>query len=176
MVLLLGDKKEAHQKTGCRPATIDATLVSRLEHVFGRTRFATRARFQQKGGGRQHEIAVEYTGGGGNVDPEMVVRIDGAEAIYVKHLQWKFRGNECVTVGRARVDVYWDVHDWLFHPAGAGAGAGGLRHAVFIFKPVSFLTSSSSMPLSSSSTSSTAAAASGGGGAFCLFLNAWKLD
>lgn len=171
MVLLLGDKKEAHQKTGFRPpATIDATLVSRREHVFGRTRFATRARFQQKGGGRQHEIAVEYTGGGdGNVDPEMVVRIDGAEAIYVKHLQWKFRGNECVTVGRARVDVYWDVHDWLFHPAGAGSGAGGLRHAVFIFKPVSFLTSTSSMPLSSSSSSSAA-------GAFCLFLNAWKLD
>ncbi|KAG6524187.1 uncharacterized protein LOC122049170 [Zingiber officinale] len=170
VVLLLGDEKEAHQKTGCRPATIDATLVSRWEHVFGRTRFATRARFQQKGGGRQHEIAVEYTGGGrGNADPEMVVKIDGAESIHVKRLQWKFRGNECVTIGRARVDVYWDVHDWLFHPA----GAGGLRHAVFIFKPVSFLTSSSSMPLSSSSTSTSTSA---GAGAFCLFLHAWKLD
>lgn len=173
VVLLLGDnKKEAYRKTGCRPATIDATLVSRKEHVFGRTRFVTRARFQDKD--RPHEIAIEYSsssGGcsiGGNIDPEMVVKIDGSVAIHVKHLQWKFRGNECITVSRARVEVYWDVHDWLFSP--------GLRHAMFIFKPIALL--SSSMPLSSSSSSTVDKhiALMTGSSGFCLFLYAWKLD
>ncbi|WOL02453.1 hypothetical protein Cni_G11172 [Canna indica] len=170
VALLLGDgKREAYRKTGCRPASIDAALLSREEHVFGRAgRFATRARFQEKGG-RPHEVAIEYSSSssgcsiGGNIDPEMVIKIDGAVAVHVKHLQWKFRGNECITVSRARVEVYWDVHDWLFSP--------GLSHAMFIFKPISLLTSSS-MPLSSSDHHNIAAGSSG----FSLFLYAWKLD
>ncbi|KAJ4712432.1 Plant protein of unknown function (DUF868) [Melia azedarach] len=136
VALLLGDlKKEAYRKTGCRPALIDPVLVSRKEHIFGKKKFSTRVKFHEKG--RLHEISIECKNRSGNtangnsssgVEPEMEIRIDGHLVIHVKHLQWKFRGNESIHVNKARVEVYWDVHDWLFSP--------GLRHALFIFKPI----------------------------------------
>ncbi|XLR07732.1 hypothetical protein S83_035670 [Arachis hypogaea] len=110
----------------------------------------------------------------------MEIRIDGHLVIHVKHLQWKFRGNESIHLSKMRVEVYWDVHDWLFSP--------GLKHALFIFKPAfsssSVSMSSSSTPLSSSSssssppltrTSSVEGFSVGGSSEFCLFLYAWKV-
>ncbi|CAK9140764.1 unnamed protein product [Ilex paraguariensis] len=190
VVLLLGDlKKDAYRKTRCRPALIDPLLVSRREHIFGKKKYSTRVKFHEKG--RFHEISIECKNrinNGGNLsngdslrgaDPEMEIRIDGQLVIHVKHLQWKFRGNECVHVNKVRVEVYWDVHDWLFSP--------GLRHALFIFKPtllsispssVSNLSSPplSSTPLSSQTGSSSSAEGfnSSGSSEFCLFLYAWK--
>ncbi|GAB4860636.1 hypothetical protein Ancab_035798 [Ancistrocladus abbreviatus] len=193
VALLLGDlKKDAYKRTGCRPALIDPILVSKKEHIFGKKKFVTRAKLHGKG--RMHEISIEcenkWGQNGSNVnhenDPEMGVRIDGHLAIHVKHLQWKFRGNECIHVNRLRLEVYWDVHDWLFSP--------GLRHALFIFKPVGTSLASpspspsplslSSSPLSLSSTLSSQtgcsiSAAEGFNGAagpseFCLFIYAWK--
>ncbi|KAK2997828.1 hypothetical protein RJ639_025555 [Escallonia herrerae] len=183
VVLLLGDlKKDAYRKTGCRPSLIDPILVSRKEHVFGKKKFLTRVKFHEKG--RLHEISIECKNRGGNngVDPEMEIRIDGHLVIHIKHLQWKFRGNESIHLNKVRIEVYWDVHDWLFSP--------GLRHALFIFKPTLTLTSPSSIstsspPLSSSLTSTpmssqTGSSSSlegfnaGGSSEFCLFLYAWK--
>ena len=134
VVLLLGDlKKEAYKKTGSRPSLIDPILVSRKEHVFGKKKFSTRAKFHEKG--RLHEISIECRNRAVNcgnfpsgVEPEMEIKLDGHLLIHVKHLQWKFRGNESIHVNKLRVEVYWDVHDWLFSP--------GLRHALFIFKPI----------------------------------------
>lgn len=206
VVLLLGDlKKDAYRKTGCRPALIDPILVSKKEHIFGKKKFSTKAKFYEKG--RFHDISIECknrsNNGNGNgngnscsggVDPEMEIRIDGHLVIHVKHLQWKFRGNESIHVNKLRVEVYWDVHDWLFSP--------GLRHALFIFKPLltSSSSSSSTSPTTTPTTSSltstttpltsqtgsydTAVAAAGaaeglnGGGTseFCLFLYAWKVE
>ncbi|GAV65141.1 DUF868 domain-containing protein [Cephalotus follicularis] len=195
VVLLLGDlKKDAYRKTGCRPALIDPILVSRKEHIFGKKRFSTRVKFHEKG--RSHEISIECrnkgTGGGnmmnGNygVEPEMEIKIDGHLVVNVKRLQWKFRGNESIYIKKLRVEVYWDVHDWLFSP--------GLRHALFIFKPnisstsLSSLstTSSSSPPLSSltstplSSQAESANSLEGinasGSCEFSLFLYAWKVE
>ncbi|KAF7806024.1 putative protein phosphatase 2c [Senna tora] len=190
VVLLLGDlKNEAYKRTGCRPALIDPILVSKREHIFGKKKFCTRAKFHEKG--RCHEISIECknrgSGGGSTknngdlangVQPEMEIRIDGHLAIHVKHLQWKFRGNESIHLNKMRVEVYWDVHDWLFSP--------GLKHALFIFKPIisSPSVSSSSPPLSSSSSTSlsTHTASSGsvegisGASEFCLFLYAWKVE
>ena len=37
------------------------------------------------------------------------IGIDGELVIEVKHLQWKFRGNEKIIVKEAKIDVYWDV-------------------------------------------------------------------
>lgn len=161
VVLLIGDlRKEAYRRTGCRPALIDPILVSKKEHIFGKRKFSTRAKFHEKG--RSHEISIEcknkgnIIGGdssnGVQVQPEMEIRFDGHVVIHVKHLQWKFRGNESIHLNKMRVEVYWDVHDWLFSP--------GLKHALFIFKPVlssmsmssSHSLASSSPPLSSSST------------------------
>ncbi|XAR50248.1 hypothetical protein NMG60_11004521 [Bertholletia excelsa] len=189
VVLLIGDmKKDAYRKTGCRPALIDPILVARREHVFGKKKFLTKVKFHQKG--KLHEISIECKNRGsstanqGMVDPEMEIRIDGHLAIHVKHLQWKFRGNEPVYVNKVRVEVYWDVHDWLFSP--------GLRHALFIFKPTQQSTSpplisTSSPPLSSSQSStplssqtgssrSVEGVTSGGSSEFCLFLYAWKVE
>ncbi|OMO51979.1 hypothetical protein CCACVL1_29464 [Corchorus capsularis] len=202
VVLLLGDlKKDAYRKTGCRPALIDPILVSRKEHIFGKKKFSTRFKFHEKG--RFHEISIECknrssTSSGnmsniilnplGGVEPEMEIRIDGHLVLHVKHLQWKFRGNESIYVNKTRVEVYWDVHDWLFSP--------GLRHALFILKPnvqsnsslSSLSTSSSSPPFSSSLTSTPLSSQTGssgsleglnpGGGSseFCFFLYAWKVE
>ncbi|KAG2678734.1 hypothetical protein I3760_11G017300 [Carya illinoinensis] len=195
VVLLLGDlKKDAYKKTGCRPALIDPILVSKKEHIFGKKKISTRVKFQEKSS--FHEISIECknsSAGGGNIisngnpftgiEPEMEIRIDGLLVIHVKHLHWKFRGNESIHINKMRVEVYWDVHDWLFSP--------GLRHALFIFKPIlssTSVSSSSSPPLSSSLTStplSSQAANSGslegfnstsGSSEFCLFLYAWKIE
>ncbi|OAY74726.1 hypothetical protein ACMD2_09548 [Ananas comosus] len=191
LALLLGDlRKEAYRKSGRQPAPIEAALVSRKEHIFGRKTFSTRSKFHEKG--RSHEITIECKSGGSSFDSEMAISIDGEETITVKHLQWKFRGNQSITVSKAKVEVYWDVHNWLFSP--------GLRHALFIFKPTPMMacsstSSSSSATLSSllssspsptekkksSSISSSAAAAAAAAGVegcsgYCLFLYAWKLD
>lgn len=180
VVLLLGDmKKEAYKKTGSRPALIDPILVSRKEHIFGKKSFITKAKFHEKG--KLHEVSIEcknrpsssHNGNSLNgIEPEMEIKIDGNLVIHVKHLQWKFRGNESIHVNKLRIEVYWDVHDWLFSP--------GLRHALFIFKP-SHSTPSSPLLSSSSSSASTSESIEGlnNGGVsaeFCLFLYAWKVE
>lgn len=178
VVLMVGDlKKEAYRRTGSRPAAIDAALLAKKEHVFGKKRFTTRAKLDEKG--KTHEISIECicsssgSSIGGNMDPEMVIKIDGHVVVHVKHLQWKFRGNDCISVNKNRLEVYWDVHDWLFSP--------GLRHALFIFKPIpsaASSTSSTSSTLSSLFSSLEGSSGDRGGGlsGYCLFLYAWKLE
>lgn len=191
VVLLLGDlKKDAYRKTGCRPALIDPILVSRKEHIFGKKKFSTRMKFHERG--RFHEISIECkntsphnSNSANGVEPELEIRIDGHLAIHVKHLQWKFRGNQSFNLNKLRVEVYWDVHDWLFSP--------GLRHALFIFKPIlpsiylSSQSTSSSSPALSSLTSTPLSSQTGSSGSleglnaggssdFCLFLYAWRVE
>jgi len=71
-----------------------------------------------------------------------------------------------------RIEVYWDVHDWLFSP--------GLKHALFIFKPIlsSTISSSSSSPLSiqARNCESVEGFSVSGSSEFCLFLYAWKVE
>ncbi|KAA8533217.1 hypothetical protein F0562_033250 [Nyssa sinensis] len=176
VVLLVGDlKKDAFRKTGCRPALIDPILVLKKEHIFGKKKFSTRGKFHEKG--KFHDISIEYCNSVindssfGVFDPEMEIRIDGKLVIHVKHLQWKFRGNESICVNQGRLEVYWDVHDWLFSP--------GLRHALFIFKPtISPKSPSSALPPSTEAANSLSGEAynAGGSSGFCLFLYAWKVD
>ncbi|ONK72497.1 uncharacterized protein A4U43_C04F20040 [Asparagus officinalis] len=134
VVLLDGDQKlEAFRRTGSGPSVFDPVLVSKKEHVFGKKRFITRAKLDVRSK-KTHEICVEYccSSSTGSLDCEMGIKIDGGEMMRVKRLQWKFRGHESVTVSsKVKVEVYWDVHDWLFSSCN-----NGLRHALFIFKPV----------------------------------------
>lgn len=191
VALLLGDlKKDAYRKTRCRPALIEPMLVSRKEHVFSKKRFTTRIKFDEKG--EFHEISIECNNCMirndsniiGGFDPQLEVRVDGQLAIQVKHLQWKFRGNESIHASKTRVEFYWDVHDWLF--------GSRPRHGLFIFKPIS----SSSLSLSSTSAPSSPPSSlvtsmpllteevmnsesiaddnAAGSSSFCLFLHAWK--
>ncbi|KAL8226023.1 hypothetical protein R6Q57_018580 [Mikania cordata] len=174
VVLVLGDmKKDAYRKTGCRPALVDPVLVSRKEHVFGKKKFQTRIKLDEKGG--FHEISFECMNkNNGDVinDSEMEIRIDGDLMIHVKHLQWKFRGNESIHFKKGTIEVYWDVHDWLFVP--------GLRHALFIIKPSFPSTSSPEMSPVSSSPAGICVAGEGFNPIyvyeFCLFLYAWKVE
>uniref|UniRef100_A0A7N0TJP7 Uncharacterized protein n=1 Tax=Kalanchoe fedtschenkoi TaxID=63787 RepID=A0A7N0TJP7_KALFE len=187
VVLLVGDlKMDAYRKTKCRPSLTDPVLISRKEHIFGKNKFVTRVKFHEKEP-KSHQILIECrarvsaaaTKGGLEPEMEMEIRVDGNVAVNVRNLQWKFRGNESVQVSKYKVEVYWDVHDWLFSP--------GLRHGLFIFKPVlhssnsppSATFSSSSTPLSSQSGSSLGSGDYGhslGFSEFCLFLYAWKIE
>ncbi|XP_021292971.1 uncharacterized protein LOC110423149 [Herrania umbratica] len=190
VVLLLGDqKKDAYRKTGCRPSLIEPMLVSRREHIFGKRKFSTRVKFNDKG--TFHDISVECNNSISSnsssdaFDPVLEIRVDGKLAIQVKHLQWKFRGNESINVGKSGVEVFWDVHDWLF--------GSGPRHGLFIFNPIpsSSVSPSSisapsspptsswtSMPVSNQEVNSASGDYNNAGGSsrFCLFLYAWKVE
>ncbi|GAV63040.1 LOW QUALITY PROTEIN: PP2C domain-containing protein/DUF868 domain-containing protein, partial [Cephalotus follicularis] len=192
VVLVLGDlKKDAYRRTGCRPSLIEPMLVSRKEHVFGKKKFSTRIKLQEKG--TFHDISIVFNNSVSNssnsfdgIDPALEIRVDGHLAVLVKHLQWKFRGNEFINVSKHKVEVYWDVHDWLFGP--------GPRHGLFIFKPTSSPSSmfqSSISPYSSPTSSlltstllSTKEVNFAVGdddiaseqSTFCLFLYAWKVE
>ncbi|KAI5003011.1 hypothetical protein ZWY2020_027661 [Hordeum vulgare] len=161
VVLLLGNQnKEAFRRTGSRPSLSlrDAAMVCKKEHVFSKKRFLTRARFHDKG--KLHDISIECSSGnlGGGMDVDMSIKIDGCVTVLVKHLQWKFRGNDCISINKMKVQVYWDAHDWLF--------GTGMRQALFIFKP------QASSPSPSSDADTDADEFSD----FCLFLYAWKIE
>ncbi|XP_068648898.1 uncharacterized protein [Aristolochia californica] len=101
-------------------APVESVLLSRREHVFGRRKYETRARFL----GSDHEIEIECSSGA------LRVKVDGAVGLVVKRLAWKFRGNEKITVGGSDVEFYWDVFNWVCE-AGNGSGGG---HGLFVFQ------------------------------------------
>ncbi|XP_076902723.1 uncharacterized protein LOC143557563 [Bidens hawaiensis] len=89
-----------------------------------------------------------------------------------EHVFGKKRGNESINFKKVNIEVYWDVHDWLFSP--------GIRHALFIINltsPVGAVpTASPAVSWSSQSTSpgSSEGFDSSGLYEFCLFLYAWS--
>ncbi|CAO2207572.1 unnamed protein product [Urochloa humidicola] len=99
-----------------------AVLVSRREQVRGAAAaHVTRCRFRE--GGEEHEVAVHACRGGGG-EGLLRVSIDGEKVAEVRRLGWGFRGNRAAVLADGEVvDVMWDVHDWWFGGAGAGAGA-----------------------------------------------------
>lgn len=129
VVLTIGDlKNEALKRTKKNPSATEAALVSKQEHVHGKRVFYTRTAF---GGGesrRENEVVIETSLSGPN-DPEMWITVDGVPAIRIMNLNWRFRGNEVVTVSDGvSVEIFWDVHDWLFETSGSSSG-------LFVFKP-----------------------------------------
>ncbi|KAI3937627.1 hypothetical protein MKW92_001360 [Papaver armeniacum] len=174
VVLLLGDiKKKAYKRTKSRPSLIDATLIYKKENIFGKKCFSTRAKFDQNRR-KEHDIVVENSLTGPR-DPEMWISIDGIVVIHVTNLQWKFRGNETVIVNKSPVQVYWDVHDWLFgNPSG---------HGMFIFRPgtpeYDSVNNGSSADGSSAGGTDTYVSADSRPATtldFSLFLYAWKIE
>ncbi|KAG9150588.1 hypothetical protein Leryth_008066 [Lithospermum erythrorhizon] len=176
VILLVGDqKKHAYRRTGCRPSLQDPVFIAKREHVFGKKKFATLFKFHQDG--HFHEITIECTNSvrheSNDVhDQEMAIRIDGELYVLVKHLQWNFRGNSLINVDNARVELCWDVHNWLF--------GTGLRNAVFVFKSAPLCISalqecSPSLSLSSEYTKEEGYDANGVSG-LCLSVYAWRVD
>ncbi|XP_039044512.1 uncharacterized protein LOC120184004 isoform X2 [Hibiscus syriacus] len=124
MVLLLGDmRKEAYKKTSASPSPSDALFVAKKEHVFGKRVFGTKARLCNNG--RIHDLMIECDMIGFN-DPCLMIRVDGKTLMQVKRLRWKFRENCTISVDGMAVDVYWDIHNWLFETS--------VGNAVFMFK------------------------------------------
>ncbi|XP_031479869.1 uncharacterized protein LOC116250380 [Nymphaea colorata] len=120
MALLVGDMRhEAYSRTRAQRPEIEAVLLSRREHVFGRRLYSARAKF---GDGEPRGVTIEWEAD----DPGLCFRIDGKPVLKVRRLSWKFRGNDRFVVDGVPVQVFWDVHNWLFDP--------GYGHAVFMFQ------------------------------------------
>ncbi|CAA7016331.1 unnamed protein product [Microthlaspi erraticum] len=129
VVLTIGDlKNEALQRTKKNPSATEAALVSKQEHVHGKRVFYTRTAFGGEESRRENEVVIE-TSLSGPDDPEMWITVDGVPAIRIMNLNWRFRGNEVVTVSDGvSLEIFWDVHDWLFDSSGSASG-------LFVFKP-----------------------------------------
>ncbi|GMH12556.1 hypothetical protein Nepgr_014397 [Nepenthes gracilis] len=170
IVLLLGDyKKKAYRTTKKRPALLDAVQSLKKEVVYAKKSFSTRARFAEARG--EHDIVVESSMAESR-DPEMWISIDGIVLVHVKNLQWKFRGNETVMVNKLPIQVFWDVHAWLFLEPGAGYG-------LFIFKPgaaESELDGSGRGSENSNGSVFYSSSSQTRAPDFYLFLNAWKIE
>lgn len=124
MILLLGDmKKEAYKKTAASPVSSSAILVAKKEHVFGKKMFITKAQFCSNG--PIHDLVIECDTVG-VPEPFLLIRVDSKTLLQVKHLRWKFRGNHTIIVDGLEIEVFWDVHSWLFGTS--------LGNAVFLFK------------------------------------------
>ncbi|XP_059663949.1 uncharacterized protein LOC132309679 [Cornus florida] len=175
VVLLLGDyKKKAYKRTKSRPPLVEAVMFYKKEHVFGKKSFTTRAKFDQRR--EDHDIVVESSTSGPR-DPEMWISIDGIVLIHIRNLQWKFRGNQTVLVDKLPVQVFWDVHAWLFCTPGTGPG-------LFIFKPGAPESESDKeesscggeSECSSSNSRYYSTLSHSKASQFCLFLYPWKIE
>ncbi|OIW12665.1 hypothetical protein TanjilG_24598 [Lupinus angustifolius] len=127
IVLLLGDlKKEACKKIDSDTASYansGAIFIAKREHIFGKKFYGTKAQFCDKG--QVHGVTIECDTVELN-DPCLVIRVDSKTVMKVKRLKWKFRGNHTILVDGIPVEVFWDVHNWLFGNA--------MGNAVFMFQ------------------------------------------
>ncbi|XP_057965980.1 uncharacterized protein LOC131156368 [Malania oleifera] len=124
MVLLLGDlRKEAYKKINTTPVPFGSVLIAKREHIFGKKFYGARAQFCEKG--QMHNLTIECDTVGLN-EPSLVISIDRKPVMQVRRLRWKFRGNHTIFVDGLPVEVFWDVHNWLFGNA--------MGSAVFMFQ------------------------------------------
>ncbi|KAF9682894.1 hypothetical protein SADUNF_Sadunf05G0155400 [Salix dunnii] len=124
MMLLLGDMtKEAYNKIEIAPLQTNAIFIARREHIFGKKFYGAKAQFCDKG--QMHDVTIECD----TIDlkdPCLVIRVDSKMVMQVKRLKWKFRGNYTILVDGLPVEVFWDVHNWLF--------GNSMGNAVFMFQ------------------------------------------
>ncbi|KAL0285007.1 UNVERIFIED_CONTAM: hypothetical protein Scaly_2832500 [Sesamum calycinum] len=84
---------------------------------------STKAQFCDMG--RVHDLVIECDTNTA-VEPCLTIRLDTKLIMQVKRLPWKFRGNHTILVDGLAIEVFWDVHNWLFGTS--------LGNAVFMFK------------------------------------------
>ncbi|KAI3523323.1 hypothetical protein L1887_01384 [Cichorium endivia] len=134
LALFLGDMAEEAvvKKVKTNKQIAKFSLLSRREHLYGNTLYATKAQFSDAG--TCHDILIQCTGDDDGVKyPSLSVCIDKRVVIRVKRLQWNFRGKQTIFVDGLSVDLMWDVHDWFFKTGSvSGPGSG---QAVFLFRP-----------------------------------------
>lgn len=121
LCLLVGDlEKEAYKKVDPAPLASKASFVARKEDIFGKGLYCSKA--QLCGKGRVHDIRIEYD----SLGKCLTIFIDSTPVLEVTRLKWKFRGNQSILVDGVCVEVYWDVHSWLFGTL--------LGNAIFLFR------------------------------------------
>ncbi|KAF5728490.1 hypothetical protein HS088_TW21G00638 [Tripterygium wilfordii] len=160
VVLLLGDlAKDAYKRTRKPPSLQEPTLLCKKENVYGKRLFCTKTMLDRK----EHDLTIENSPSG-HGDPELWISIDGFEVIHIMNLNWRFRGNETVKVKDVPLQIFWDVHDWLFSSPGAGNG-------LFILKPET-VESAAKHGRNSSIGSDIGDEITG----FCHIIYAWRTD
>ncbi|XP_059642841.1 uncharacterized protein LOC132284729 [Cornus florida] len=108
MTLLVGDSpNEAYYKIRAKKPEKPQNMVLRREHVYGNKLYTTKANF----GGKTREISIDCRV---NDDPRLCFSIDHNRVLQIKHLKWKFRGNERIEADGVHIQVSWDVYNWLF--------------------------------------------------------------
>lgn len=125
-VLLLGDMSRGYVERlhGGIPIA-GSRMAQRRERFVGCGCWSTKARFLESGA--EHEIGVGLEG-----DAEAWVSVDGRKVVQLRRLRWNFRGSHTLFLdGGAPVDMTWDLHGWLFHPAETTASSSC---AVFTFQ------------------------------------------
>ncbi|GJR19814.1 NADPH oxidase [Tanacetum coccineum] len=77
--------------------------ILRREHVAGicHKKYTTKATFR----GKVHEICIDCTRVSTRDDSRLCFSMDGKRVLVVKHLQWKFRGNERVEIDGVHIQV-----------------------------------------------------------------------
>lgn len=161
LILLLGDmKKDAYRKTGANRPMLNAAFVARREHIYGKKIYTAKAQFCENG--QFHDVVIECDTVSLK-DPCLEIRVDKKPVMQVKRLAWKFRGNQTILVDGLPVEVFWDVHSWLF--------GSTTSNAVFMFQTCQ--APEKSMPWSYSQVFRESQLQGLG---FSLILYAWKLE
>ncbi|KAK9945289.1 hypothetical protein M0R45_010811 [Rubus argutus] len=180
MVLLLGDLKKEGFGFKDPINGSNAVFVAKREHIFGKKFYGAKAQFCDRG--KTHDVTIECETVGLN-EPYLVICVDSKIVMKVKKLNWKFRGNHTILVDGLRIEVFWDVHNWLF--------GNSMGNAVFMFQTClngadklwsstptsdSVLDSSTVLTWSSSSSSQQLRESNNQlqGLGFSLVLHAWK--
>ncbi|GFS41873.1 hypothetical protein Acr_00g0076790 [Actinidia rufa] len=121
MILLVGDSSvEAYSKTRAKKPLKSQRMVLRREHVYGNKLYTTKANI----GCKIREISIDCRIGD---DSRLYFSVDSKRVLKIKHLKWKFRGNERIEVDGVFIQVSWDVYNWLFEDDEDG-------YALFMFR------------------------------------------
>ena len=122
MTLLVGDLvKEAYGRTKALKIKKPQSLVLKREQVTAHKIYSTKAKI----GGKIRNIQIDC---GYNDDTRLCFGVDDVKVLEIKHLKWKFRGNEKIDVDGVPVQISWDVYNWVF------GDEKDQSHAIFMFR------------------------------------------
>ncbi|XAR69423.1 hypothetical protein NMG60_11000993 [Bertholletia excelsa] len=123
LALLVGDSvNEAFAKTRVTKTRKSQALILRREHVYGHRSYTTKASFE----GRTRSITIDCRLGD-DPNPRLCFSVDQKRVLRIKHLKWKFRGNERIEIDGVKIQVSWDVKNWFFEEDEDG-------YALFMFR------------------------------------------
>lgn len=133
LVLLVGDMiGEAQKKIKIAHdhynSLSNVMLIAKKKYMSGDSKhYSTRSKFCNNG--LTHDITINCETSDGVKEPYLEIRIDKKRIVLVERLKWNFRGNQTILIDHLPVEVFWDVHSWVF-----GSSNRRLRPAMFMFQ------------------------------------------